>query len=66
MPIFEYRCNDCGEEFDELESIANRDKPHKCPSCGSMKSERRISTFCAGSGEGSGTGGRICPSSGST
>lgn len=65
MPIFEYKCSDCGEQFDDLDSIANRDKPHKCPACGSMKSERQLSVFCASSGEG-GSGGKICPSSGST
>jgi putative FmdB family regulatory protein len=65
MPIFEYKCGDCGKEFDDLDSIANRDKPHKCPACGSMKSERQLSVFCASSGE-SGSGGKICPSSGST
>jgi putative FmdB family regulatory protein len=65
MPIFEYKCGDCGEEFDDLDSIANRDKPHKCPACGSTKSERQLSVFCASSGE-DGSGGRICPSTGST
>ena len=64
MPIYEYKCEKCGEKFGELDSIANRDKPHKCPTCGSMKSERQMSMFSAGSGE---SGGRkICPSSGST
>lgn len=64
MPIFEYRCRKCELEFDELETIANRDEPHKCPKCGSMESERMISTFCASSGESGGTG-RICPTTGS-
>ena len=64
VPIFEYRCQKCGAEFDELESIDNRDKPHKCPACGSMKSERQLSVFCANSGEGG--GGATCPSTGGT
>jgi putative FmdB family regulatory protein len=64
MPIFEYRCQECGTEFDELESVENRDAPHECPKCGSEKSERLMSLFSTGSG-GEG-GGKICPSSGST
>jgi putative FmdB family regulatory protein len=45
MPIFEYRCEDCGHEFEELESIADRDKPRECPSCGATDVTRKISTF---------------------
>lgn len=63
MPIFEYKCQDCGAEFDELDSAANRDKPHKCPACGSMKSERLLSVFSTGGGDG-GTGGAVCPTRG--
>jgi putative FmdB family regulatory protein len=60
MPIFEYRCQKCGAEFDELDSIDNRDKPHKCPVCNSMKSERQLSVFSAGPGDGIGGGGGVC------
>ena len=65
MPIFEYVCKDCGTEFDDLVSISNRDNPQQCPSCGSTNSERKISVFCASSGEGGG-GGTVCPSTGGT
>ena len=46
MPIFEYRCGKCGREFEELESVANRDKPRECPACGA-RVKRMISTFSA-------------------
>jgi putative FmdB family regulatory protein len=65
VPIFEYICKDCGTEFDDLVSIDNRDNPQQCPSCGSMNSERKISVFCASSGN-DGGGGRVCPSTGGT
>ena len=29
MPIFEYRCEDCCTEFEELESFDDRDVPHE-------------------------------------
>ena len=47
MPIFEYRCDGCGHEFEELESIANRDKRRECPACGAARITRKISTFSA-------------------
>lgn len=47
MPIFEYRCGKCGHEFEELETIADRDKPRECPSCGRKGVERAVSVFAA-------------------
>ena len=43
MPIFEYKCQKCGADFDELDLVDNRDKPHKCPACGSVKATRGYS-----------------------
>ncbi|RJP75392.1 MAG: zinc ribbon domain-containing protein [Candidatus Zixiibacteriota bacterium] len=45
MPIFEYRCPDCQQEFDEIRPFADRDEPVSCPHCGSRRSERKISLF---------------------
>jgi len=47
MPIFEYRCGKCGHEFEELESVADRDRPRNCPECGSKRVARVISVFAA-------------------
>ena len=33
MPIYDYKCAQCGHRFDLLRSISNRD-PVKCPKCG--------------------------------
>jgi putative FmdB family regulatory protein len=64
MPIFEYRCPRCGEKFEELEAIADRDKPHKCPACGAQGAKRELSVFAARVTGGSGA--RSCDPSGST
>ncbi|MFP4219296.1 MAG: FmdB family zinc ribbon protein [Phormidium sp.] len=32
MPLYEYRCSQCGE-FDAWRTIANRDQAPPCPSC---------------------------------
>lgn len=48
MPIFEFRCKKCGEEFEELVSGAN--EKVACPACGKKSTERKLSTFAFKSG----------------
>lgn len=33
MPIYEYRCENCGEKFERLQKMSDPD-PDKCPHCG--------------------------------
>ncbi len=71
MAIFEYQCSACGEKFEEFASIADRDNPRKCVSCGKEGAERLLSTFAALSGGSSSHAGPSprcgdCPSAGST
>ena len=47
MPIFEYRCKECENEFETL--IRGRERP-SCPSCQSGKLEKLLSTFAAVTG----------------
>jgi len=51
MPLYEYKCQDCGREFEELTSFA-RANDVACIYCGSRKVERLMSTF-SDSGSGS-------------
>lgn len=44
MPIFEYRCKNCEEEFETL--VLGRETP-ECPACHGSKLERLLSTFAA-------------------
>ncbi|QWV91730.1 zinc ribbon domain-containing protein [Geomonas oryzisoli] len=48
MPIFEYVCNDCGTRFEKLHKGAAVDECN-CPTCGSAKVKKGLSTFAAGS-----------------
>ena len=42
MPVYEYRCNACGHEFEETQKMA--DEPIRtCPKCKKKKVERLIS-----------------------
>ena len=47
MPIFEYRCGQCGAKFEDLETVADRDKPRPCPVCGAASVVREVSVFAA-------------------
>lgn len=41
MPIYDYRCLDCGHEFQVIERISEHEtEPHACPKCESEKLER--------------------------
>ncbi len=51
MPLFEYKCKDCGKRFEKL-ILGNRDVDLICPECGSEKTERQLSTFATTSGNG--------------
>jgi len=51
MPIYEYKCRECGREYEELVSSADQLPP--CPQCGSVKVDKLMSA-CAIQGEGGG------------
>lgn len=44
MPLYEYKCKECGCEFEELASFIEADKM-ACVNCGSTRTERLMSTF---------------------
>lgn len=44
MPIYEYACAGCGNDF---EMLVRADTVPTCPRCASTQLERRLSTFAA-------------------
>lgn len=42
MPNYQFKCHACQAERDEIVSIANRDLPMDCPSCGGKESSSRV------------------------
>lgn len=44
MPIYEYRCPDCGERFEKLMRMGAAERP-PCPSCGKTGAHRLVSTI---------------------
>jgi len=54
MPIYEYRCLECGAVFSKLQRVGATSEGVRCPKCGSEKVERMLSTFASGSSAGAG------------
>ena len=47
MPLYEYECRECGERFESLRSMSDRDRKLDCPRCGKRAAQRLPSTFAA-------------------
>jgi putative FmdB family regulatory protein len=52
MPIYEYRCCQCGTEFERLRPMGRADEAGPCPQCGSSEVARCVSTFASFAREG--------------
>ncbi|MFQ5632135.1 MAG: zinc ribbon domain-containing protein [bacterium] len=50
MPIYEYRCKNCGNEFELLRSVSQSDHEVECETCGQRQAEKQFSTFAASAG----------------
>ncbi|MFO7821830.1 MAG: zinc ribbon domain-containing protein [Lentisphaeria bacterium] len=61
MPIYEYKCEECGHLFERL-AKNSEDHPGKCPKCGRPKPVKQFSSFAPAMGGGGGN--EACPSAG--
>jgi putative FmdB family regulatory protein len=48
MPIYEYRCSNCGKTFEKIRRVADADHDIDCPECESEETERLLSAFATG------------------
>ena len=48
MPIFEYQCSACGNEFEML--VRNSSPAPECPACNGTELRKKLSAFAALSG----------------
>jgi putative FmdB family regulatory protein len=62
MPIYEYRCEECGEGFELFVRSPSQAANPTCPKCGSQRVERAISLFGVGKASGNSTLGASCDS----
>ena len=44
MPLYEYRCTKCGEEFERMQSVHKATEPIAGPKCGGV-AQRLFSSF---------------------
>jgi len=47
MPMYEYRCDVCGERFEKLVRSASSQESITCPSCGATETRKQFSTFAS-------------------
>jgi putative FmdB family regulatory protein len=47
MPIYEYKCDDCGTRFEKLVRRTADAPGIECPSCGEKRLTQELSTFAA-------------------
>jgi putative FmdB family regulatory protein len=62
MPIYEYKCQDCGTKFEKLVRRAPADTGVECPSCGQKHLSQEFSTFAAHAASPKQADGPVCPS----
>ena len=56
MPMYEFKCEACEHEFEEL-VLGQRDRKIPCPKCGSDNTHRLLSASCVhGGGKGASFG----------
>jgi putative FmdB family regulatory protein len=62
MPIYEYRCQECGTKFEKLVRRAEDVPGIECPSCGQKHLQQELSTFAAhANGSSKDSGGQLPP-----
>jgi putative FmdB family regulatory protein len=53
MPIYEYRCRECGHRFEILQRLGQGAEDLECPRCAARQLEKQYSTFASAAGEAS-------------
>ena len=65
MPIYEYKCDDCGSTFEKLIRRSSDTDTLECPSCGQKHLKQELSTFAAhANGASKSSDLPMCPSGG--
>ena len=60
MPIYEFRCTECGHVFEELVMRASDQQDLTCPRCSAPRVERVLSACCVAPGSGDGGAASTC------
>ena len=57
MPLYEYSCQDCGENFEKMIRFSEQNPIPTCPKCESHNTQKEISTVASFGGTTSAMGG---------
>ncbi|MBN9657946.1 MAG: zinc ribbon domain-containing protein [Acidobacteria bacterium] len=60
MPMYEYRCTECGHLYEQLRRMSEADQQLVCPRCASQQVERLVSACAVGASSSGGKGGGGC------
>jgi putative FmdB family regulatory protein len=58
MPLYEYRCRDCGDRFEVLQRLGEGPEALSCRGCGVGSLEKQFSTFATAGSPSVADGGR--------
>ena len=47
MPLYEYRCKECGHLFEKMISFSQADKLPECPNCKGSETQKMVSMFAS-------------------
>jgi len=47
MPMYEYRCQECGFEFEKMMGFSQSSKLPECPQCKSKETRKQMSVFAS-------------------
>jgi putative FmdB family regulatory protein len=50
MPLYEYRCRECGNRFEVLQRLGQGAESLTCPRCGAQQLDKQYSTFASAGG----------------
>jgi putative FmdB family regulatory protein len=67
MPLYEYHCQACGEDFEKMVRFSEMDNTQECPHCQSQETHKKLSTFATrgfSTASSSSSSGSSCNSSG--
>ncbi|MFZ5927976.1 MAG: FmdB family zinc ribbon protein [Acidobacteriota bacterium] len=60
MPMYEYRCQECGAKYEQLRRMSEADTNLECPLCGSRNVCREVSACAIGGSSSSSKSGGAC------
>lgn len=61
MPIYEYKCQECGKKFELLQRLGATNEEVRCPECGAPKPVKQFSVFSSSGSSSSECESGVCP-----